>query len=35
MAERNLQEGDWMYRERWKTLGPEGVEGCYNLDDDE
>jgi len=21
MAERNLQEGDWMDRERWKTLG--------------
>jgi hypothetical protein len=21
MAERNLQEGDWMDRERWETLG--------------
>jgi hypothetical protein len=21
MAEKNLQEGDWMDRERWKTLG--------------
>jgi hypothetical protein len=21
MAERNLQEGDWMDREWWKTLG--------------
>jgi hypothetical protein len=21
MAKRNLQEGDWMDRERWKTLG--------------
>jgi hypothetical protein len=21
VAERNLQEGDWMDRERWKTLG--------------
>jgi hypothetical protein len=35
MAERNLQEGDWKDRERWKTMEPEGIEGCYKPDDDD
>jgi hypothetical protein len=34
MAERNVQEGDWVDRERWKLWERKGIEGWHKLEDE-